>query len=52
MGVPNVWVTDPGTRRGYRYTERGILETKDGILRASDPDIAVPLSALFDSEPV
>ncbi len=52
MGVPHVWVIDPGTHRGYRYTSEGFLEAKDGILRAVNPDIAVPLSALFDSEPV
>ena len=51
MGVPNVWVIDPGTRRGYRYTSEGFLEAKDGILRASNPDIAVPLAALFETEP-
>ena len=48
MGVPNVWVIDPRTRRGYRYTSEGMLEAKDGVLRASSPDLAVPLTALFD----
>jgi Uma2 family endonuclease len=48
MGVANVWVIDPALRRGYRYTSEGLLEAKDGILRTSNPDLAVPLSALFD----
>ncbi|MGA3190641.1 MAG: Uma2 family endonuclease [Bryobacteraceae bacterium] len=48
MGVPNVWVIDPRTRRGYRYTADGFLTANDGILRTSNPDLAVPLAALFD----
>jgi Uma2 family endonuclease len=48
MGVQNVWVIDPRLRRGYRYTEEGLIEAKDGILRTSNPDLAVPLTALFD----
>lgn len=48
MGVPNIWVIDPQTRRGYRYTSEGFLEAKDGVLRASDSAITVPLTALFD----
>jgi Uma2 family endonuclease len=48
MGVQNVWVIDPRLRRGYRYTAEGFLEAKDGILRTANPDLAVPLSALFD----
>lgn len=48
MGVANVWVIDPHLRRGYRYTAEGLLEAKDGILTTSNPDISVPLSALFD----
>jgi Uma2 family endonuclease len=48
MGVPNIWMIEPHTRRGYRYTSDGLLEAKDGILRTSNPDLAVPLNALFD----
>ncbi len=48
MSVPNVWVVDPRTRRGYHYTSEGMREAKDGILRTSRPDIAMPLAALFD----
>jgi Uma2 family endonuclease len=48
MGVPNVWVIEPHARRGYRYSKEGLLEATDGILRTTDPDLAVPLNALFD----
>lgn len=48
MGVPNVWVIDPETRRGYRYTSEGMLEAKDGVMRTSNPNIFVSLTALFD----
>jgi Uma2 family endonuclease len=48
MGVPNIWVIDPRTRRGYRYTAAGFLTAQDGILRTSDPELSVPLQALFD----
>jgi Uma2 family endonuclease len=48
MGVPNVWVIDPSLRRGYRYTREGLFEAKDGVLRTSNPELSVPLSALFD----
>jgi len=48
MGVPNVWVIDPRTRRGYRYTAEGFPTAQDGILRTSDPELSVPLQALFD----
>jgi Uma2 family endonuclease len=47
MGVPNIWIIDPVTRRGYRYTSEGFLEAKDGVLRASRPEIALPLASLF-----
>jgi Uma2 family endonuclease len=48
MGAANIWVVDPHLRRGYRYTVEGLLEAKDGILQTSNPDIAVPLTAIFD----
>jgi Uma2 family endonuclease len=48
MGVENIWVIDPRTRRGYRYTKEGLLEATDGVLRTSNPDLSVPLNALFD----
>jgi Uma2 family endonuclease len=48
MGVPYVWVIDPWRHRGYCYTSSGMAEAKDGVLRTSNPDLEVPLAALFD----
>ena len=47
FGVPYVWVVNPRTRRGYVYTADGMQEAKDGILRAGDPEIAVPLTEIL-----
>jgi Uma2 family endonuclease len=49
MGVPNVWVIEPHTRRGYIYNADGFLEAKDGVLRAANSEIAVPLAGIFES---
>ncbi|HZL57097.1 MAG TPA: Uma2 family endonuclease, partial [Bryobacteraceae bacterium] len=48
MGVANVWVIEPHTRRGYIYNSNGFLEAKDGLLRASHSEIAVPLADIFE----
>jgi len=48
MGVPNIWVVDPHTRRGYSYEGGSFLEVADGVLRTSNPDVSVPLSAVFE----
>lgn len=48
MGVPTIWVIDPETRRGWVHTTEGAREAKDGVLRSGNPEIAVPLSELFD----
>jgi Uma2 family endonuclease len=48
MGVPHIWVIDPRRRQGYHFTADGMREAKDGVLRTSNPELAVPLSALFD----
>jgi Uma2 family endonuclease len=49
MGVPNVWVIEPHTRRGYVYNADGLLEAKDGTLRAVNSEIAVPLASIFEA---
>jgi Uma2 family endonuclease len=49
MGVPNVWVIEPHAKRGYVYSADGFLEAKDGVLRAIDSEIAVPLTSIFGS---
>jgi Uma2 family endonuclease len=48
MGVPNIWVIEPHAKRGYAYTADGFLEAKDGVLRAADSEIAVPLAGIFE----
>jgi Uma2 family endonuclease len=48
LGVDYVWLLDPRTKRSYVYTTEGMQEVRDGVLRTRDPDLAVPLSALFD----
>jgi Uma2 family endonuclease len=50
FGVPYVWVIDPESRRGWVYTADSIQEAKDGVLRTANPEIAVPLTELFDGE--
>jgi len=47
MGVPDVWVIDPRTRCGYRYTSEGMREAQDGVMRCSNADLLLPLSELF-----
>ncbi len=49
MGVPNIWVIDP-TYRSAWISHNGALEpVRDGVLRTSNPDIALPLAELFAS---
>jgi Uma2 family endonuclease len=47
FGVPYVWVINPRTRRAWCYTNNGIQEAKDGVLRTENPALAVPLTELF-----
>jgi Uma2 family endonuclease len=49
MGVANIWVIDPHKRRAYIYSLVGFIEAKDGMLRAADSEIAVPLADIFES---
>ncbi|HZU26429.1 MAG TPA: Uma2 family endonuclease [Bryobacteraceae bacterium] len=46
FGVPYVWVIDPKTRAAWVWTSEGARTVTDGVLRAFDPDIEVPLAAL------
>lgn len=48
FGVPYVWVLDPQSKQAFAYTNRGMHEVKDGILRTGNPSIEVPLSEIFD----
>jgi Uma2 family endonuclease len=47
MGVPNVWVLDPASRRGWRATREGHLEALDGVLKTSDGRVEMPIADLF-----
>jgi hypothetical protein len=42
-------VIEPHTRRGYYYSPTGFLEVKDGMLRAENSEIVVPLASVFES---
>ena len=47
MGVENVWVIDPESRRAWRITPEGHLEARDGVLRTTDGHVAMPVADLF-----
>jgi Uma2 family endonuclease len=47
FGVRYVWVVDPVARRAWVYTTAGSVETRDGVLRTQNPDLAVPLDEIF-----
>jgi len=56
MGVPNLWLLDPTSKRAWRITKDGhfealdgILRTHDGILRTYDGQVVLPISDLFTS---
>ncbi len=49
MGVANIWVIDPHTRRAYTYGAEGTMEAIDGQLRVASSDISVPLASIFES---
>jgi len=48
MGVPYIWIIDPYHRRAHCYANKSFIEAEDGVLKTSDPDISVPLSAIFE----
>ena len=48
FGVRYVWVIDPRTRKAWRCTLGAISEVNQ--LRTEDPEIVVPLDALFDGD--
>jgi Uma2 family endonuclease len=47
MGVPNIWVLDPSSRRGWSVTRQGHFEALDGILRTSGERVILTVSDLF-----
>ena len=46
-GVPYIWVIDPVTREAFIHTATSMYSVEDGMLRTSDPDIAVPLAEIL-----
>jgi len=49
MGVQYVWLIDPESKRAFCYTPGEMHEVLDGILRAKNPDIEVPLAEIFEA---
>jgi Uma2 family endonuclease len=47
LGVPNIWVIDPVSRRAYVCTRTGFSEPQDGILRVAGTPIEINLAELF-----
>jgi Uma2 family endonuclease len=47
FGVRYIWVIDPRTREAFIHTATGMRAVEDGVLRTSDPDIAVPLAEIL-----
>ncbi len=47
FGVSNVWILDPVKRRAYICSREGLREPEDGVLRATESPIQVPLVELF-----
>jgi Uma2 family endonuclease len=53
MGVENIWLLEPETRKGYHVSRLGMLEPQDGVLRVRNSPVHLALSELwaeFDAE--
>jgi len=50
FGVRYVWVVDPQTRKAWIYTSEGSREVRNGMLRTENPEISIPLAAVFGSD--
>ena len=50
MGVPNIWVLDPPSRRGWSIAREGHFEALDGILRTNDGRVVMPVAELFPED--
>ncbi|HUA22328.1 MAG TPA: Uma2 family endonuclease [Bryobacteraceae bacterium] len=48
FGVPYIWIISPRLRKGYVVTKSGMAEAESGILTTRDPDLSVPVAALFE----
>jgi len=49
MGVPNIWVIDPDSRRGWVVTRAGHFEVLDGVLRSADGSVVMTIADLFQA---
>ena len=47
FGVPNVWILDPVSRKGYICTTEGLVEPEGGVLQVAESPIHVPLAEVF-----
>jgi len=47
FGVLYVWVINPPDQRAWACTKDGSAEVSDGVLRAENPSLAVPLAEIF-----
>jgi Uma2 family endonuclease len=47
IGVPNIWVLDPPSRRGWKIVREGHFEALDGVLRTSDGRVVLAIADLF-----
>jgi len=45
FGVRHVWIIDPRSRKAYLCAAEGMREVAE--LRAANPDLAIPLAAVF-----
>jgi Uma2 family endonuclease len=50
MGVPNIWVLDPVSRRAWSIVRAGHFEALDGVLRTTDGRVGMAIEDLFQSE--
>jgi Uma2 family endonuclease len=47
LGIPNIWLLTPRTRRAVVHTSDAAREVKDSILRTQDGEIEIPLAEIF-----
>jgi Uma2 family endonuclease len=47
MGVANIWVLDPVSRRGWSISREGHFEALDGILRTADGRVNLTIAELI-----
>jgi Uma2 family endonuclease len=50
MGVPNILVLDPVSRRAWSIAREGHFEALDGVLRTQDGRVSMALADLFQPE--